>query len=75
MEPFKCNSRQEYFKEGYGILSQARCCLSGNYQKVYRDVDSDQLYAPVVMHQTIRMFIKDVAALLLLRNLMLKMLI
>lgn len=45
-----------------GILYKARCCLCGNYQKAFRDCDPANIYAPVVRHETIRLFFTKVAA-------------
>ena len=39
------------------VLCKARCCLRGDQQIAYRDFDPDNLYAPVVRHETIRVFI------------------
>jgi len=39
------------------LLFKARCCLRGDKQVAYRDFDPEILYAPVVRHETIRVFI------------------
>lgn len=43
-------------------MYKARRWLCENLQKSYRDFDPDALYAPVVRHETIRMFLANVAA-------------
>lgn len=44
------------------VIYKARCCLRGDKQVVYQDFDPHNLYAPVVRHETIRMFLAKVAA-------------
>lgn len=44
------------------VLYKARCCIRGDKQVAYRDFDPENLYAPVVRHETIRMFIAKAAA-------------
>ena len=44
------------------LLYKARCCLRGDKQVAYRDFDPETLYAPVVRHETIRIFIVKSAA-------------
>lgn len=44
------------------ILYKARCCLRGDKQVAYRDFDPNNLYAPVVRHETIRMLLAKTAA-------------
>ena len=39
------------------IIYKARCCLRGDKQITYRDFDPKLLYAPVVRHETIIVFI------------------
>ena len=39
------------------VLFKARCCLRGDQQIAYRDFDPENLYAPVVRHETIRVFL------------------
>lgn len=44
------------------LIYKSRCCLRGDKQIEYRDFDPASLYAPVVKHETIRMFFTKVAA-------------
>lgn len=43
-------------------IFKVRCCLRGDKQLIFRDFDSTNSYAPVVRHETIRMFIEKAAA-------------
>lgn len=60
--PFTCNFRVKDTSSGDRMLYKARCCLCGNLQKTYRDFNLDALYAPVVRHESIRVFLAKVAA-------------
>lgn len=60
--PFTWNFRVKDVSVGNGLLCKARCCLCGNLQQAFRDFDPENLYAPVVRHETIGMFLAKVVA-------------
>lgn len=45
-----------------GILWKALCYLCGNRELLFRDFDPKTLYAPMVQHKTVCIFLADVAA-------------
>lgn len=53
-------------KDTYGmvkeVIYEARCCLSGDKKVSFREFDPDNLYAPVVRNETIRIFMAKFAA-------------
>ena len=44
------------------VIYKARCCLRGDFQIAYLDFDPTNLYAPVVRHETIRIFLIKASA-------------
>lgn len=44
------------------VLHKARCCLRGDKQRPFFDLDPYVVYAPVARHETIRLLIAKVAA-------------
>lgn len=60
--PFKWTLKIKDASTKTSTLYKARCCLCGNHQKAIRDFDHTNIYAPVVKHETIRMFLARVAA-------------
>lgn len=47
--------------EGFEFLYEARCCICGDMQCPHVDFDPDNIYAPVDIHEEIRMVL-DFAA-------------
>lgn len=60
--PYTWNFRIKDGSSGNVILFKARRCLCGNLKLAYHDFEPNNLLAPVVEHETIRMFLAKVAA-------------
>lgn len=61
--PFTWNFRiKEDAGDNVPLLYNARCCLRGDKQIPFDDLDPNTLYAPVVRHETIRMLLAEANA-------------
>lgn len=55
--PYKEQSRRNFHRN-----MEDQCCLNGNLEVEYRGFEPEKLYAPVVKHSNIRVFVGKAAA-------------